>query len=157
MPDVTCSECGFLVMVFWPDGMVAPGELPEKPASAEERTAYFLRKGGLTQHRGVKGRFICFRGVDLAAEASLQPAGAKSRWVFWGWEDVIHWKRACRFFAPLVPSLTLQWHLDRQLANEDRQVDRRFTIALAFVSALLGALAGAAATAAVVAVVGTYT
>jgi hypothetical protein len=154
MRDVTCSECGFLVMVFWPDARVAEGQLPPTPATAEERTSYFLRKGGLAQHPGVRGQFVCFRGIDLAVEKGAPPPGAVPRWQFWGWEDVIQWKRTCRFFAPLVPGLTLQWHLDRQLASDDRKTERRFTIAVALISAVLGGIVGAAATAAVVALVG---
>src|ERR1700674_2125353 len=131
MRNVTCSECGFLVMVYWPEAMVAAGDLPATPATAEERTSYFLRKGGLGRHPDLKGQFVCFRGVDLAAERGAPPLGAVPRWQFWSWEDVIHMKRDCRFFASLVPSLTLQWHLDRQLGNEDRKTDRRFTFMVA--------------------------
>jgi hypothetical protein len=142
--NVTCAECGFLVVAYWDGGRVAEGVLPPDPASPEERSAFYLRKGGLNQFHPANGQVVCFRGVDLRAEKEAPPPGVEPRWMIWNWEDVINSKRSCRFLQEWVRGLSLQWHIDRHLALEDRQTDRRFTLSVAFVSAVLGAVLGAA-------------
>jgi len=144
--NVTCAECGFLVVAYWAGRRVADGDLPSDPATPEERSSIFLRKGGLLRFRDREGQIVCFRGVDLAAEKHAPPPGVEPRWMIWGWEDIINAKRSCRFFQEWVRGLSLQWHIDRHLSLEDKQTDRRFTLAVAFVSAVLGAVLGAAIT-----------
>ena len=125
---------------------MADGELPSDPASPEERSTFYLRKGGLSQFPDRKGQVVCFRGVDLRAEKEAPPPDIEPRWFTWNWEDVVNRKRDCRFFQEWVRGLSLQWHIDRHLALQDKQTDRRFTVAVAFVSAVAGAVLGAVIT-----------